>query len=66
MGIDTAAYDCGRPCEFWPDPEGCSLPLGFEVPSDRPLAAAKFAKSFEVSPLQADLTASFTFVTGFT
>ena len=56
MGIDITAYDCGRPCEFWPDPKwgGCSPLSGFELFSDRHPDSAKFANNFGVLPLQAD------------
>ena len=27
VGIDIAAYDCGRPCEIWPDPKGKGVTL---------------------------------------
>ena len=49
MGINITAYDCGRPCEFWPDPKGDPL-SGFELLSDRHPDPAKFANSFVVSP----------------
>ena len=27
VGISIAAYDCGRPCEIWPDPKGEGVTL---------------------------------------
>ena len=27
MGIDITAYDCGGPCEFWPDSKGEGVTL---------------------------------------
>ena len=39
--------------------EGCNPLSRFELFSDRPLDPAKFAKSFEVWPLQADLRQHF-------
>ena len=48
MGIDIAAYDCRRPCELGPEGEGITLS------QDRSLDLAKFSKSFEIWPLQAD------------
>ena len=55
VGIDITAYDSGRPCEVWPDLKGEGVALSrFELFSVRHLFPAKFAKSFEVWPLQAD------------
>ena len=56
LGIGITAYYCGRPCEIWPDPKsgGCNPFSGFEQLSDWQPDPAKFAKNFEVWPLQAD------------
>ena len=55
-GIDIAAYDGWRPYQIWPDPKGEGVTLtGFELLLDWHPDPAKFAKSFEVSSLQADL-----------
>ena len=60
MRIAIAAYDCWRPREIGPDLKGEGVTLsGFEPLSDWYPDPAKFAKSFEVWPLQADLRQHF-------
>ena len=57
MGIDITAYDCRRSCEFWLDPkwEDVALSQDLNYFQTGTPDLAKFSKSFEVWPLQADL-----------
>ena len=59
MGIDITAYDCWRSCQVWSDLKGEGVALSQDLNHFQHPDPAKFANSFEVLPLQADLRQHF-------
>ena len=68
MGIDITAYDCERPCEFWPDPKGEGVTLFQDLNHFRTgNRSSKVCQKFcSLGPTGRFEATSMTFVTGFT